>query len=208
MKRNWSTLILFCLLLIGILYSCENTYTPKPTGYFRIDLPKKEYQSFDTTFPYSFEYPKYAKIVNDQNSPDEKYWINIVYPQFKGEIHLTYRKVNDNLTLYLQEAHNLVYKHMQKATAIRDNYFSEPDNNIYGITYEIEGVGAASPFQFVLTDSTSNYLRGALYFDVKPNNDSLSPVINFVEEDILHLIKTFKWKEETDKTQNHDKTIS
>jgi gliding motility-associated lipoprotein GldD len=68
-----------------------------------------------------------------------------------------------------------------------------PDKEIYGMIYEIEGMGAASPYQFILTDSINHFVRGALYFEVSPNNDSLSPVIDFLQKDIRHFLNTFEW---------------
>ena len=51
--------------------ACKETYTPKPTGYFRIELPEKEYIDFNKSYPYHFAYPTYAKIVRD-TSPYSK----------------------------------------------------------------------------------------------------------------------------------------
>jgi gliding motility-associated lipoprotein GldD len=55
-------------------------------------------------------------------------------------------------------------------------------------------MSAASPYQFYLTDSTRHFLRGSLYFDAIPNNDSLAPVIEYVKTDIQHLFETITWK--------------
>ena len=59
--------------------------------------------------------------------------------------------------------------------------------------YEIEG-NAASAYQFHLTDSTNHFVRGSLYFNNIPNQDSIQPVLEFVKEDITHLFETFVWK--------------
>ncbi|MGZ5253868.1 MAG: hypothetical protein ACXWV4_05830 [Flavitalea sp.] len=45
-----------------------------------------------------------------------------------------------------------------------------------------------------MTDTTNHFIRGALYFDASPNADSLSVVNRFLEEDMKHLINTFRWK--------------
>jgi hypothetical protein len=45
-----------------------------------------------------------------------------------------------------------------------------------------------------LTDSTRNFLRGALYFETEPNKDSLAPVIDFFKKDMDQIINTLKWK--------------
>jgi len=67
--------------------------------------------------------------------------------------------------------------------------------SVYGILYNIRG-NAASSIQFFVTDSVSNYLRGALYFSAQPQKDSLAPVIEFFREDVIHLIETLEWKQE------------
>ena len=183
---------IFILLITG--FSCQNDYVPKPVGYYRIDLPAKEYQKSDTTFPYSFEYPSYAFIVRDSSSFAEPYWINVVYPAFHAQLHISYKKVNRNLPKYLEDAHTLVNKHIQKANAISQQEYLNATNKVYGLVYEIKGSDAASSCQFYLTDSTANFVRGALYFDLVPNNDSLKPVIEFLKQDIDHMINTFRWK--------------
>jgi hypothetical protein len=53
---------------------------------------------------------------------------------------------------------------------------------------------AATSRQFFISDSTKNFLRAALYFDATPNEDSLSVVSNFLEQDLRHMISTLKWK--------------
>jgi gliding motility-associated lipoprotein GldD len=182
------------MLLAAIIMSCGGDYVPKPSGYFRIDLPEKKYQQLDSIFPFSFEYPVYASIVHDPQAPNEPNWINIDFPKFRGRVHLTYRKVENNLSKFLEDSRTMAMKHMSKSTGISEQVVSNPDRKVYGLVYTISGSSAASTYQFYLTDSTRNFVRGALYFSVSPNNDSLSPVINFVQEDIRHLVETFRWK--------------
>ncbi len=181
-------------VLIAVLAGCDETYYPKPKGYLRIDLPKKEYIRFDTTFPYTFEYPVYANLVPDKSEDAEPYWINMEFPGFKGRVYLSYKKVDNDLSRFIEDSRKLVMKHIPKASSIEQKAYENRDAKVYGLTYVISGSDAASPFQFYLTDSTSHFLRGALYFNTIPNNDSLAPVINFIEEDIQHLIESFRWK--------------
>ncbi|RLD43281.1 MAG: gliding motility lipoprotein GldD [Bacteroidetes bacterium] len=193
--KNLKINFIFVLIItIGLLTACDEPYTPKPRGYFRIDLPEKQYILFDSVFPYSFEYPAYAIISPDLLSPNEKYWINIDFKPFKATLYLSYKKIDGDLITYLEDAHTLVTKHIPKADAIYDSLIVDRQRNVFGLTYEIEGSGAASPYQFFLTDSTTHFLRGSLYFNTAPNNDSLQPVIEFIQQDIEHLIATLKWK--------------
>lgn len=184
-------------LIIGLFFllvSCESNYYPKPKGYIRIDLPEKSYQTFDSDYPYTFAYPVYANVEPNTVQADNPYWIDINFPKFKGKLHISYKPINNNLAAYLEDTRTMVMKHIPKSNGIENKLFENPERNVYGLTYNISGVNAASPYQFYLTDSTTHFLRGALYFNVVPNNDSLAPVIEFLKEDINYLIETFEWK--------------
>lgn len=179
-----------------VFISCDNNYTPKPRGYFRIALPEKKYVLLDSIYPYMFEYPANAIITNDPLSPSEKNWINIELPAFHGRIHISYKPLlsSGNLVTFTEDTRTLALKHMSKASGIRQIAIRDPKRKVYGLVYEINGLGTASPYQFYLTDSTRHFLRGSLYFDAVPNNDSLAPVIEFVKTDIQHLFETINWK--------------
>ena len=194
--KNKICILLAALVIACIAVSCDrqSSYLPKPRGYFRIDLPEKAYTRVDTIERYSFECPQYAIITHDPYSPEEKNWVNVEMPQFKGSIHLTHKNVKDNLGEYLEDVHTMVTKHLQKANGVRDSLIVNEEHQVYGLLIEMDGKGVATPMQFYLTDSTKNFVRGALYFNFKPDNDSMQPVINFIREDIDHLIETFEWK--------------
>ena len=191
-------LIVNCTLLIfncTLFTSCDNKqYQPKPRGYFRIDFPEKEYVRLDTMKYYSFEYPVYSKVTPDYLSPQEKEWVNVEFPSHKGTIHVSYKTINDNLNVYLEDSYLMMSKHLSRAMGIRDSIIINPEKDVYGLVYFLEGEGVASTLQFYLTDSTEHFLRGSLYFNVKTNNDSLAPVIDFITDDVRHMIETLEWK--------------
>ncbi|MEI6577700.1 MAG: gliding motility lipoprotein GldD [Bacteroidota bacterium] len=188
------SLILSSFSIGLLLFSCSGDDTPKPRAYFRIELPKKEYRSFDTTFPYSFEYPVYGIAKARPDKVNDPYWLNLEFPRFRGTVYISYLKINGNLDKLLDDTRELVNKHIPKANGIDEIDISNPKNHVFGTLWDIRGNDAASPYQFYVTDSTKNFVRGALYFNVKPNNDSLSPVIDFLKADIDRLIQTFRWK--------------
>jgi len=190
--RKIPTLLLAAILTLA---SCGPAPVPKPRAFFRIDLPEKEYQQFDKNFPYQFEYPKYATISKVTTDHAEPWWINIDAPQFKASIHLSYKEINSNLAEYLNDMHKLLTRQFSKASGIREDLVTNEDERVYGVIYYIRGAGVASTCQFFVTDSINHFLRGALYFNVIPNNDSLAPVIDFLKEDIRHLVTTLKWNE-------------
>jgi gliding motility-associated lipoprotein GldD len=198
----YTLLLAFCCLT-----ACNSNYTPKRRGYFRIDFPPHTYQTFDRPdFPFSFDYPVYANIVKDSSFfdsiPENPYWINVDFPRFNARIYVSYKQIGkftsnrkeagntfDKLT---DDAFKMTYKHTVKASSIDQSVIHTP-NGVGGVFFHVGG-NAATAQQFFLTDTTRHFLRGALYFDSTPNEDSLAIVNNFLQKDLDHLIATFKWK--------------
>ncbi len=188
--KNWGIIFLAALMFA---FSCKKPEPkPKPFGYLRITFPEHKYQKFDTSYPYTFEYPVYAKIEPDPEA-EEPYWINVVFPKYRAEIHITYHRIHDNLDTMLDDSHILVYKHTVKADNISAKDFINDTLKVYATLFVLEG-NAATPYQFHITDSVKNFLRGSFYFNLRPSYDSLYPYIQFFGQDIRHLIETFKWK--------------
>lgn len=204
-------------LPVILLCACNGVPVPKPKGYFRIELPKHQYRTFDQPgYPYSFEYPTYATIVKDSSYFDEQpqnpYWVNVDFPDFHARFYLSYirigtsalYKVKNRTGIYqdssgvntfdklINDAFNLTNRHAYKATSI-DQTPVDPRPDVSGFIFEVGG-DAATAEQFFVTDSSKNFLRGALYFDATPNEDSLKPVNRFLFEDMKHLINTLQWK--------------
>jgi gliding motility-associated lipoprotein GldD len=182
---------------IAVLFffaSCStNDYNPKPRGYFRIDFPERNYTRYETDCPYSFMYPGFADISEDDSRIAEPCWINIDFPEYRGRLHISYKSVESDLVDLMEDSRKLAFRHSVKADAIEERLFINDKEKVYGVMFDISG-NSASAIQFFLTDSTSHFFRGALYFNVHPNKDSLAPVIDYFREDILYLIETFAWK--------------
>lgn len=192
MKR----ILIYCLILPLVYTSCKESAIPKPKGYFRIALPERSYLHYDSTAPYHFDYPAYATIEN-QNNKGKENWINMVFPKLNGTLHFTYKPIlnKDELSTYINDAFKFASKHIQKASGINEELFINDSARVYGLIYHIEGINTATTYQFFLTDSTKHFIRGALYFNSPPNNDSLAPVINFIKEDMDVVLSSFQWKE-------------
>jgi gliding motility-associated lipoprotein GldD len=196
--KFFAMLLIAVGIMTGSLISCNSVYTPRPRGYFKIDFPPHSYQVFDQAgFPYTFEYPVYAKVVRDtsffETAPENPYWINIDFPRFNAVLYISYKKIGVNSFDKLKEdAYKMTFKHSYKASSIEDSVMTTP-NGVSGVFFHVGG-NAATAKQFFVTDSTKHFLRGALYFDTTPNEDSLGIVNHFLEQDMMHLINTFKWK--------------
>lgn len=194
MKRT--AIIAIIVILGSFLFSCGEGERPlpKPKGYFRIDLPEKDYVKVDTLQRYAFDIPSYALLTPDPFAPEQKNWVNVEIPRFKASIHLTHKDVKDNLGDYLEDVHTMITKHLQKASGMNDSLIVNSEHRVFGMMIEMDGKGVATPLQFYLTDSTANFVRGALYFNFVPNNDSMQPVIDYLRQDIDRMINTFEWR--------------
>jgi gliding motility-associated lipoprotein GldD len=199
MKKNRFILTFYRLfVLVGaslFAVSCGTNYQPKPKGYNRLILPKAEYRNLPDSFPYRFEYSLHARLLKDTLYARERHWVEIYYPELKANIHITYKKIDHNdklLKEFYEDAYNLTAKHQIKAYAI-DEMISKTPSGKTAVIAEIEGE-VPSQFQFTITDSTKNFLRGALYFNLRVQNDSLKPAIEYMKKDVMHLINTLEWK--------------
>lgn len=185
------------IILLAVLYSCRHVTIPKPKGYFRIDLPQKEYVDFnekETVLPFSFEYPVYGHLSFGRENADEPGWFDIEFPAYKAKIYLTYKDIHNDFASLMEQTYKMnVKNHIAKADAINEQAFNNAKDKVYGVLYDLKG-NTASAVQFYATDSVKHYLRGSLYFAAEPDADSLAPVIDFFREDIIHLIETLRWK--------------
>lgn len=183
------------VVMTGIgLCSCQQDYSPKPLGYNRLDLPTPSYSALPDSLPYSFEYSDHAKLLDDTSAISERYWIEIYYPALKANVHVTYKPIKNKKLLkeFLDDSYTLTAKHQIKAYAINEVISKTPRGKT-AVIAELEGE-VPSQFQFTVTDSSKNFLRGALYFNTKVANDSLAPAIEYMKKDIMHIINTLDWK--------------
>lgn len=187
MKTNRLYTILFAALLL--LIGCKEEILVKPAAKLRLDYPDPHYKLMDTDCPYSFEMNELAEMIVKKDCD-----INVHYPKMKATLYMTYQPVrNNNLDSLLRDAQKLAYDHSIKANSIPEQPFINPDNDVYGMFYMING-NAATQAGFYVTDSINHFLNGALYFEAKPNFDSIYPAVIYLREDIRRLIETVEWR--------------
>jgi len=165
-----------------------------------VTFPERGYQAYESAeCPFRFQYPSYSSIKKDEKffkAPTENdCWMDIQLEPFNGSIHVSFKEINEENALpeLIEDMHKLTAKHVVKADFIED-FVIQTENEVGGMLFEVGG-DAASAIQFFLTDSTTHFLRGALYFKSTPNADSLSPILDFVRDDLNYLIDSFEWKE-------------
>jgi gliding motility-associated lipoprotein GldD len=181
--------------LLFLLVSCGGDYLPKPKGYNRIDLPERGFQSLDDDLPYFFEHSVNAKVEQDSFNLADKTRINLNYQSLGGKIHLTYFALDTegkDIKTVINDVINLTAKHQIKAYGIEESMMVTP-KGYTGVVAELSGE-VPTQFQFFVTDSTKNFLRGALYFNTAMKNDSLAPAIEYIKVDMIHLINTLEFK--------------
>ncbi len=188
-----------CLCFVALLLACNEHGTPRPRGYFKVDLPEKSYKLFDEPgYPYSFEYPSYGTVVKDSTffdeQPENPWWVNVDFPGFQAKIYISYKPVEgtDQLKLLVEDAFEMTSKHSVKASSI-DEIPVQGGSGVQGFVFDVGG-NAATGKQFFVTDSVRHFLRGALYFDATPNYDSIQPVEQFLYKDMQHMIQTLRWR--------------
>ncbi|WP_229599556.1 gliding motility lipoprotein GldD [Runella rosea] len=188
----------FVLGMCFLITSCNSStpdYVPKPKGYPRMDLPPQTYQALKEDHPYTFEYSKSAVILPDTFRMAEPHWIFVAYPSLNASIQLTYKPVQNNpqrLSGFINDAYRLAGKHQVRATGIREQVIKTKSGQT-AVVFDLAG-DVPSYTQFFTTDSSTHYLRGALYFTVADKQDSLKPAIDFLRKDVMHLLNTLKWK--------------
>ena len=125
----------------------------------------------------------------------DEVWLDLNYPQWNGVVFLTYRRLlsPDSLRAQVDESMRLLEQHYQITSGVEEQGYEDSEHKVYGTVYYLKGSKVASTCQFWMTDSTQHFLRGALFLNKTPNNDSLAPVIDYIQADIEHLVETLRW---------------
>lgn len=179
--------------LLGLCLSCSE-YTPKPRGYLRIDPPAPSYRALPLDeLPYTFNISSLPEIELPP-AGDSAGWINLSYPSLGAKIYCSYLSIQPSaLGVVMEESRRLVVRQSQDAHSITEQAYNNPGKRVYACVYQLDGA-SVSPVQFTLTDSMYNFFRGSLFYNRRPNGDSIAPVTHYLKNDIIELIQSFNWK--------------
>ena len=186
----------YIFVIFIVLFGCENYFLPKQSAYLRLDYPKPEYKLIDDKdFPFFFEANTILSEISDIDINPASIDFIINYNQLNAQINFQYKNVNSNekLNAYILDLKSTIETHSMMANSVKIKDYSLKEKNIFGRIFDLSG-NVASPYQFYLTDSINNIISGLVYFNIKPNYDSILPAINYIENDIIHLIESFDWK--------------
>lgn len=197
MKHKITVSLMLLVVFVAAFQGCEEDYIPKPKGYARIDFEPHAYQEFTLeSCPFTFEYSQTADVERVDAGGQYDCWFNIVYPRQNSKVHFSYYPISaESIEKHISESRKLAIKHLAMADDFEESTVVDSALGVYGVIYDFQG-STASNLQFYLTDSVSHFIRGALYFEVAPNADSLAPAEKYIEEEMLHLINSFQWKSE------------
>lgn len=190
------------LLVFPLLWlSCSEAPTARPDAFMRIGLPSTDnYAPLKESAPFGLDINAEAEVIvkdvlaeeGNEEVREGEYWLDVVYPSILSTVQFTYKPVDNNLEALVRDAQQLAYKHTVKASGMREQFFEYKDKKVYGLYYELSGASATTT-QFYATDSTQHFLRGVLYHYSAPNADSLAPVTQFMQAEILEMISSLHW---------------
>ena len=189
-------ILLMAVALFALAACGGNDYSPKPQAYLRIDMPKPSYSTVDTlALPFLFEKNDAAGLTMKKNTGHE-IWLDLTYPNWDGVVFLTYRRLSSPSELRGQTdtSSRLLESHYQYASGIDEQAFENDDHTVHAIKWHLKGRNVASTYQFYATDSVHHFLRGALFINRPPNNDSLAPVLEYMQRDLDRLIESLHWR--------------
>ena len=191
--RGHTILVVFAFFLA----SCGDDPVPKPRGYPRLDLPVQTYSTWSGTCPFTAEVPPYALMLEKPGTTaaiaDTACYLTMRFPGQHANVFLTCRRIQGDLRRLIEDAHAFKDKHEAMAARIRSERVERDSARVFGTLFDVEG-NVASPMVFYLTDSTTRFLYGSLYFDARPNADSLEPVTKRIRQDLRHFAGTLVWR--------------
>lgn len=181
--------LLFLFLVITTVACGDEDLRPKPVAMMALQYPESTYEPLDSeNCPFSFDINSYTRVLSKSDCS-----MKIEYPQMDATVYVDYAIVDDNINQLLIDGQKLSIAHNRMADVIDDKIYLNPDKRVYGMFYSIEG-NAASNIQFYVTDSTRNFVTASLYFDRKPNYDSLYPAVDYIKMDMRQMMESIKWK--------------
>jgi len=189
----------YLYILTVVFLSCNEDYIPKPKAFLRLDYPTPNYsESKLKRLPFSFETNQLAEKIEVKplRATTESYGLNIEYSSLKGTIFLTYKAVGNNrknLADFIEDAQKLTLEHTKKADEIPAYPYENNERSVYGLFSEVKG-NVASPAQFYITDSVNHFLTASLYFNTKPNYDSILPAAHYLQNDMKRIMESITWK--------------
>ena len=197
-KTSFSIVVIVFLGLV-VFTSCEeDAPNPKPPTFLKQEFPQHSYHIEKGVAPFQFNISDYCTLKPSVNC-NEYYCEQEIYlgKEFNGNINLFYKKVDhpDSIGGLINFSNQEVDFHKMKASDIAYDQIIDNESKVYGTLFELKG-DAATNFQFYLTDSLQNFVRGELVLNCVPKYDSLRHVLSYLKVDLTEMINTFEWQQD------------
>ena len=176
---------LFAASLIALaLTSCSHSRpapVPRPEGYPRLQLYPAAY--------HSIRIGAMELQVNDsvrvELTDTAAGWFNLRYPAYDITVACTLSPIHSatQLTQVLANRTERLNRNLGQARAAA---VQVPPRNALLLKAP---AATLTPLQFLVTDSASYVLSGVAMMTCEVNPDSVAPVVNAVESDIIHLLQ-------------------
>jgi len=203
MTRKNKNSFIKLLIVCTIFSSCSDPApVPKPPTYLNINFPDHTYSYVKGDCPYEFKLASlynYKTILYNyktiENSNFNSCIQEINLGPLNGSLYLYYFSLpsKDSLAEIINFANDKVDEHKIIADKIEYVQIIDPKNRVFGTFFELKG-NVATNFQFYLTDSSQNFVRGEVLLNCRPNYDSLRPSLDYLKVDLLEMVHNFKWR--------------
>ena len=185
-------IISLLLIFFTIFCSCVESNLPKQRAFLRIEFPEPNYIALkEIKSPIDFYYNLSAADVNAINPKQ----FSLNYPKMNLVIDMSLGKLSkaEDLENNFRDFSLTLETHSKKSNGMFVREYEDADNRVYAKIFEMRG-DVASPIQFYLTDSTSNFINGSLNLKFKSKYDSIFPTIQYVKNDISVLVESLNWR--------------
>ncbi len=181
MKTLLHLLIASCtiLMLTGCGGSDSRHAIPRRTAYPRPQLP-------DTVLTACEKAPLHFEINAEANAATPREgWLDINYPMLGATVHVTFTETTAE---GIDEIRHNRMERLMLNSSDRPSTHSEFTNPAGFDVLISETDGAATPLQFLATDSRRWVVSGAVYFsdpDAGASSDSIRPMVDALRRDII-----------------------
>ena len=187
-------IISLLLIFFTIFFSCVESNLPKQSAFLRIEFPEPNYIALkEIKIPIDFYYNLSAANINVINP--EKFSLN--YPKMNLVVDISLNEITkaEDLENKFRDFSLTLETHSKKSNGMFIRDYEDLNNRVYAKIFELRG-DVASPIQFYLTDSISNFISGSLNLKFKSKYDSIFPTIQYVKNDILFFVESLNWRSE------------
>lgn len=189
--------VFFFLTNITLSFFRTSDFIPKPPTYLRINLPDHYYHNEQVACFVMLEAADIFTLKNVSTDNKGQCAQEIDLGPINGTLYLFYKAFNsqDSLAQLINISNDFIDDHKIKADRIDFQQIIDPKRRVFGTFFTLKG-NVATNYQFYLTDSTSNFIRGEVLLNCKPNYDSLRPSLEYLKIDLLHLVNSLQWKKD------------